>query len=291
MQTLTNSAQIDYQYNASGKIMNIGTKTNYVTTNISKFSINLLKTSNSNYYAPGDRVGYNIFISNNSNDIAYNVKIIDAISNFLNFIENSATITNKNGNISQMSKKNISFKNDVVSKSDKNINCIEFYLGNLEPNGTYIISYYASTLPTQEDLPESINTYAILCYCNKNKVSDKEITVKSNINSISKAYALLEAEKIVDKSTVYCGENLIYTILLKNKGNIDATNVRITDILPEKFKLEEINFIIADLSYSATYKIDENNILNIPADSKEIGLCIPANTSDNSIIIRGTVLE
>ena len=125
MQILTNSAQIDYQYNASGKTMNIGTKTNYVTTNISKDSINLLKTSNSNYYAPGERINYNIFIANSSDDNIYNVSVIDNLPNFLKFVENSATFTNKEGNVSKISQKNILFGNNNISKYDKNLNKIE----------------------------------------------------------------------------------------------------------------------------------------------------------------------
>ena len=291
MQILTNSAQIDYQYNASGKTMNIGTKTNYVTTNISKDSINLLKTSNSNYYAPGERINYNIFIANSSDDNIYNVSVIDNLPNFLKFVENSATFTNKEGNISKISQKNILFENNNISKYDKNLNKIEFVLGNLSPKDTAMISYSVMTPSAKETVPDIIETYANLSYSNKLKSSDSKIVVKSNINSITKAYALITAEKIVDKTTVFCGDKLQYTISLNNKGNIDATNVRITDILPNNFKLEEINFTIADLPYSATYKIDENNILSIPADINETGLCIPANTSDNSIVIKGEVVE
>lgn len=291
MQILTNSAQIDYQYNASGKIMNIGTKTNYVTTNISKSSINLLKTSNSNYYAPGERINYNIFIANSSNDNVYNVSVIDNLPDFLKFIENSAMITNKDGNTSQILKKNIIFDYGDIEKKDKNLNKVEFILGDLKPNDTVMISYSVTAPPAKEISPENIETYANLLYSNKPENLNVKITVKSNINCVTKAYALITAEKIVDKTTVFCGDKLKYTISLNNKGNIDATNVRITDILPNNFKLEEINFIIADLPYSATYKIDENNILNIPADISEPGLCIPANTSDNSIIIKGEVVE
>ena len=291
MQVLTNSAQIDYQYNASGKIMNIGTKTNYVTTNISKSSINLLKTSNSNYYAPGERINYNIFIANSSNDNVYNVSVIDNLPNFLKFIENSATITNKDGCTSQILKKNIISDYVDIEKKDKNLNKVEFILGDLKPNDTVMISYSVTAPPANEVSTENIETYANLLYSNKSENLNKKITVKSNINCVTKAYALITAEKIVDKTTVFCGDKLKYTISLNNKGNIDATNVRITDILPNNFKLENISFTIADLAYSATYKIDENNILNIPADISEPGLCIPANTSDNSIIIEGEVVE
>ena len=290
MDTITNNAQIKYQYNTSGKTVNSSTNTNYVTTNISKTNISLLKTSNVDYFAPGEKINYNIFIANSSNLPIFNVSIVDNIPNCLIFLENSATITNKKGEISQLTAKDIKISNEQTLNLTNN-KAIEFFLGNFANNETSMLSYTVQMPLLKENLPKSIDTYATLFYSNKSEETTTRNSINSNINSISKAFALLVAEKIVDKTTAFCGDKLIYTISIKNKGNIDATNVRITDILPNNFKLEDINFVISDLPYKASYNIDDNNTLNIPATSDEVGLCIPANTSDNSIIIKGYIKE
>ena len=290
MDTITNNAQIKYQYEASGKTMNIVTNTNYVTTNISKTNINLLKTSNIDYFAPGEKINYNIFIANSSNLPIFNVSIVDNIPKYLIFLDKSATVTNQKGEITPITYENIQFFNESTLKTNKNSKEIEFFLGTLSANETSMLSYAVQMPTLKETLPKSIDTYATLYYSNKETEVSKKNSVNSNINSINKAFALLVAEKIVDKTTAFCGDKLIYTISLKNKGNIDATNVRITDVLPKNFKLEDINFIISDLPYKSTFRVDENNILNIPEKEEDIGLCIPANTSDNSIIIKGYIM-
>ena len=289
MDTITNNAQINYQYKASGKTINIATNTNYVTTNISKTNINLLKTSNIDYFAPGEKISYNIFIANSSNFPIFNVSIVDNIPSYLVYSDNSATVTNKKGEVTCIKSENIKFFNESTLKTNKNNKEIEFFLGTLFANETNMLSYTVQMPILKENLPKSIDTYATLHYSNKNTENSTKNSVNSNINSINKAFALIIAEKIVDKATAFCGDKLIYTISLNNKGNIDATNVRITDVLPKNFKLNDINFIISDLPYKATFNIDENNVLHIPAKEEETGLCIPANTSDNSIIIKGYI--
>ncbi len=290
MQTLTNNAKIDYQYYTSGKTIKTTTQTNYVTTNISKTNINLLKTSTVNHFAPGEKIGYSIFIANNSSDPVYNVRVVDNLTDILTFVENSATITNKKGEFIQIDKDKLIINSSDFKKDAKNNSEIKFILDKIDPNETSVITYVVQVPYAEEGLPSSIDTFASLYYSNKKDQKNEIISVNSNINSINKAFALVTAEKLVDKMTAYCGDKLVYTILLKNKGNIDATNVRITDVLPNNFKLESINFVIADLQYKSTYYVDENNTLSIPAKSTDIGLCIPANTSDNSIIIRGSII-
>ena len=290
MQTLTNNAKIDYQYRALGKTIKAATQTNYVTTNISKISINLLKTSTINYFAPGEKIGYSIFISNNSSNPIYNVSVTDHINSKLNYLENSATITNKNGEFIPLISEKIIINSDNQAKESITSGKIEFILDDIDSNETAILSYVVQIPLKEENLPNSIDTYASLYYSTENNLKTEKSSVNSNINSISKAYAMLVAEKLVDKTNAFCGDKLAYTILIKNKGNIDASNVRITDTLPSNFKLEDITFIIADLTYKSTYSVNENNLLTIPANSTDIGLCIPANTSDNSIIIRGSII-
>ena len=59
-QTITNNAQIAYQYDALSQNVSLETQTNYVTTNIVQNCVNILVTSNKNHYAPNDTIIYNI---------------------------------------------------------------------------------------------------------------------------------------------------------------------------------------------------------------------------------------
>lgn len=292
-QTITNNAHIGYQYETSNKTVNVETQTNYVTTSITQNCVNILKTSNKDYFGPNDQITYNLFISNNSNSTIYNVELLESLNEFTNYIPKSSTITLSNGTTKKILESNNSLDScrpivGNIINDNENKNKFGFKLNNINPNENILISF-STKVENNDEIPESIASSATLYYSLK---SDKiqTLSVSSNTNIINKAYALLNVTKSVDKSVAICGDSITYTINLSNEGNINATNVHIKDTLPCNFKLKSINFLIADLPYNIDYNLDETNTLKIPAKDLDTSLCIPANSNDNVLKINGIII-
>lgn len=295
-QTITNNAQIEYQYEASNGTVSLETQTNYVTTNISQNHINILKTSNKDHFGPKEKITYNLFISNNSSSTIFNVEILESLSEFTNYIKNSSTITLSDGisspikeidNTNSAEGENLPIVGNIISSESESFNNFGFKLKNIAPNETVLISF-STDINEKDDLPESISNNATLYYSRdpENKI---KLSVKSNTNIINKAFAQLVATKSVDKTSAISGDTLTYTISINNQGNINANNVHIIDKLPSNFEVLSVDLVIADLPYKMGYRIDEDNTLTIPASENEQGFCIPANSDDNTITIRGTI--
>lgn len=291
---LTNNAQIDYQYETLGNIIDSETQTNYVTTNIIEPNLSILKTACRNYFGPGDKITYNLCISNNAFSTVYNVVVSEFLGNYFKYIEGSAVITYSNGTSipieesNDLNNENIPLVGNIVCENNTENPIFGFRLGHLAPNTNLMISFSVE-ISNNNDIPNSINSYSIAYYSLNESLTSPRFNVQSNEYIITKAFALLTASKSVDKGTAFCGDNLCYKIFLSNSGNIDAINVRICDPLPAEFRLNNVKFKIADLPYNISYNVDENNVLTIPASSSENGLCIPANTDDNCIFIYGTI--
>ena len=292
-QLLTNHAQIDYQYETSGTIVDSKTQTNSVTTTIIEPNLSILKTSCPNYFGPNSKITFNIYISNSALSTIYNVTIYESSQNYFSYIPGSAVITYSDGTVIPINESNnpednnIPLVGNIINESNIEKNSFGFKIGNLAPNTNIMISY--SVEVNNSDIPESITAYSTAYYSLTDSLSSLRFSVNSNEIILTKAFALITASKSVDKESAFCGDNLCYKILLSNTGNIDATNVRICDPLPNEFRLNNVKFKIADLPYNTSYNVDENNVLTIPAWNSDDGLCIPANTDDNCISIYGTI--
>lgn len=292
-QLLTNNAQIDYQYETLGNTIDSKTQTNCVTTSIIEPNLNILKTACPNYFGPGGKITFNIYISNNAISTVYNVTIYESPQNYFSYIPGSAVITYSDGTVISINESNDSENNttplvgQIINENNIEKNSFGFKIGNLAPNTNIMISY--SVEINNNDIPESITSYSIAYYSLTDSSSSPRFSTYSNEIALTKAFALITASKSVDKESAFCGDNLCYKILLSNIGNIDATNVRICDPLPNEFRLNNVKFKIADLPYNTSYNVDENNVLTIPACNSDDGLCIPANTDDNCISIYGTI--
>lgn len=293
-QTITNNAQIEYQYETVNNTISLETQTNYVTTNIVKNNITVLKTSSKDHFGPNDTIIYNLFISNNSSSSIHNIEIAETLSEFIKYIPNSSNITLSDGITTQITDSND--PNDIerpivgyIIDNDKTAldNAFGFKINSIEPNSTTLISFSVK-VSNNKILPESISSSSILSY-SSSKDNISRTVVESNTVTLNKAYALLNAVKSVDKTTAFSGDSLTYTITLSNQGNVNALNVHITDSLPNNFELSSVDLVIADLPYKIGYRVDENNTLTVPASTCEPGFCVPANSDDSVLTIKGII--
>lgn len=280
----SNYATINYQ-NSNNGTNTYETETDKSFIKISEPSVVILKTSNSTFFAPDDEIVYNLIISNNSLSPIFNITLSDSTSQFMSYVENSIKITYSNGVSYSLDDKSIS---DNISFND-NSSQFDLKITSLGANETIMVSF---TSKVKDDISEidSISTSANLSYSFNELSNSNKITICSNTHVLNKAFALINASITADKSTVSSGEYLSYTINIKNSGNVAASNVRITDRLPNNFKVKDVTTKIADLPYSISFNVDEDNVLTIPSKNDECGICIPANTDDNSILIEGTIV-
>lgn len=292
---LTNTAQIDYQYEVGGSLACADVQTNAVTTSVVEPNLSALKTVSKSTYAPGERISYSIFVSNNSNSTAYDVTIKDCLSQYFTLVPCSVNIAYTDGTCSLIPES--SDPNSAVRPTYGNIilgNCTNvcphfgFKVGNIAPNENIMISFSVDISDTN-CTADCIENFASIFYSNSACDCTPCSMVKTNVTTITKAYALLTATKIVDKPTVCHGDNLCYRIIINNLGNVDATNVRITDVLPSNFALRDVRFHIAKSPGCVTYAVEEENTLCVPASSSEAGFTVPANSCDNYIAISGVI--
>lgn len=292
-QAITNNATIEYQYETANNTVSLETRTNYVTTNITQNCINVLKTSNKDHFGPNEKITYNLFISNNSNSTIYNVEILESLSEFTEYIQNSSSITLSNGETIPIKDANNTTSNElptvgyIIEENASSKNVFGFKLNNIGSNETILVSF-STQIKENDNLSETISNSATLYY-KSTPESTSRLSIRSNTNTINKAYALLSAVKSVDKSNAFCGDPLVYTIKISNHGNVNATNVHIVDQLPANFELTNVDLVIADLPYKIGYRVDENNTLTIPSSENEKGFCIPATSDDNILTISGVV--
>ena len=103
-------------------------------------------------------------------------------------------------------------------------------------------------------------------------------------------FAQIDIIKSVDKATVSSGDTLTYTFTIENSGNIPATNVVITDSLPEGFAITSIVSESEGVTtvYDATdYTVSADNTLTLPVGTKTI--TVPARDESGNGIVTVTV--
>ena len=136
----------------------------------------------------------------------------------------------------------------------------------------YVVSV-SSTIPS--DINEIVNqvevsAYPCGCDCNGNSERINESSELS-IPKCQEAEVLIT--KAVSNDSICCDEEIDYFITLTNVGNIDATNVVVTDSLPENFTIMEIHKENNGNHYkydASEYDVDETNLLTLPNETGTI---------------------
>ncbi|MGL4849715.1 MAG: DUF7507 domain-containing protein, partial [Clostridium sp.] len=202
--------------------------TNIVTTTINNGEINpntggLVKTVDKRYAKPGEELTYTIKVKNTGNIKVNNVIVTDTPPDYTSFINGSILV-------------------DGVLRSGDNI-ISGISLGTLNVNEERVVSYRVvinSTFKGTEIKNKAKVNYSYTVDPTKPNGVSKEAesnTVLTNVNYADISYLTGGASKAVDKVYTDLHEELLYTITLKNKGNVDATNVVVKDTIPKNTSL------------------------------------------------------
>lgn len=275
---INNQANITYQYNSS-----TGNATSNIveTTVLDLYGITANKTALQQTFKPGENITYITTIKNSGSANLYNVTLQDDLGN------NNLTILNNSIYI---------YKNEELQTIDPSGTFIEIP-GILTP-GEQVLVIYIATVNNDIDstIDEITNTQMITA--RGGGVTGPLITVTPNPTAtiIRANYAQLTIMKTTDKETIMSGDNLTYTFTITNTGNTEATNVILTDYLPEGFV---INSIISETNGTITtynptdYTFDPTTrLLTLPNNTGN-RITVPAATMENpgttTVTIAGTV--
>lgn len=228
--TVYNHATTTYSYyiNPNNPIITTQSTSNTVTTMINVGSLTATKSVSKAYATIGDVLTYTVSIVNTGNVLASNVNFRDVIPAGLTFVSGSVII---NGT-------------SYLSYDPY----ASFSLGNIAAGATVIVSFNITviTLPNPSLVSNTANiTFSY--YVNPSgsvivaQVNSNTVTTQINVGSIT-------LTKTVDKAYATMGDVITYTAVIKNTGNVDATNVIFTDSLQSDITFNEGSVIVGGQS-------------------------------------------
>ncbi|MEW4282301.1 DUF7507 domain-containing protein [Priestia koreensis] len=211
---ITNTALTNYTYQLQpgGPVIQDSQPTNAITTNIEVVSLNFTKSANEDTEFVGDTITYTFQITNNGTVPATNVLFSDAIQAGTSFTPNSVII-------------------DGVPQPGLDPT-VGFSLGTIAVGATVTLSFdvVADEIPAINPVSNrgEINYNVVINPdqppLNRNELSNETLVTIEN--------AVLDSEKSVSSAYALVGDILTYTIVLRNTGTLDLTNVLFTDTDP-----------------------------------------------------------
>lgn len=210
MSTITNESNLEYQYkiDPNGNSQTKNLQSNIVTTNLITPNLSMVKTVDKTYATIGDILNYTVNLTNNGNILLSNINFKDVLPSGATFVSGSVKVDN-------------------VSQPTYDITT-GFNLGSMILLGTKTVTFQAevTSLPTPNTIINKATTtfnYLIVSIITGNSQSNT-VTTTVNVTNLS----IVKSANVTD---VEVGDELIYTIVITNNGNIDATNINFQDTL------------------------------------------------------------
>ena len=279
METISNQAHVTFSY---GNLDTTKTNnSNIVISSIKdRFSLSVEKTSTTNCFRAGEIISYMVTVKNTGCGCLSNFTLTESLNeDYVSYVEGSGKLF-MNGSMATLDPSDLSPLTFLVS-------------GNIERDESFIFQY---NVMVNSDISPEVNEitnrvevrgYPCGCTCNENN-NCVEGEAEHTIPKCEFAEVLIT--KSVCNDNVCCGEELDYLITLTNTGNVDATNVVVTDSLPANFTVMEIHKENNGVHYkydASEYDIDDANLLTLPNETGAI-IEVPALAPgvDNTTRIR-----
>ncbi|MGL5152441.1 MAG: hypothetical protein ACRC7N_17935, partial [Clostridium sp.] len=222
---IPNTALVKYAYtvNPTGAATNKSALTNIVQTTVLTAIINnnstgsLIKSVDYSYQSVGTTLTYTITMKNNGNTAANNVLFYDTIPTDTTYVTGSASV------------------NGSPATGDPTAGV---QVGTIAPGATSTVVFKVTinTIPSPNPIPNqgNVNYNYTVDPINGTTASQNNYT---NIVSTTVAQAhIMPGDggflKSVDKGNASIGDVVTYTLVLKNTGNVAATNVTVKDTIP-----------------------------------------------------------
>ncbi|MGL5329539.1 MAG: beta strand repeat-containing protein, partial [Peptostreptococcaceae bacterium] len=245
---IPNEGIVNYSYTVDPStpvIKNNGKISNTVNTLVNNANLdNVTKKVDKDFAIVGDVITYTIVIPNTGNVTANNVVLIDTIPNDTTFVINSVTIDGVN-------------QPGAIVRPPGGLN-----IGSIGPGQVSTVTFKVTvnTIPNPNPIPNfaNVNFSYVVDPSTPITVTDSAgtNTVNTQVNT-----AMLNTTKSVSQSNAFIGNTLIYTIVIKNNGNVDANNIFFVDTIPN-------GTIFVNNSFSV-------NGTNIPGANPSTGVTLP----------------
>ena len=267
MAEVTNLASVTYSY--TGARSPSDADSNVLVTNVlSQTSLSVTKTPLGDTYIPGDNHSFAIRVENTGTVSVDNVVIQDNLGELttgddtitlMNYIPGSG-LYSLNGS-------------EFAEVEPTNLDPITIAVPTLAPGDIYVFLYTAETV-AGTTATEITNTATVSGDSNGTPVS-----ASTTATITEGTYANITVQKFGSDTNIAALEDFSYTLILTNSGNTAATDITVTDALPENFSLESVTFTD---SAGTTTTLDTSDYtltgttLTIPSASSALDLTIPA---------------
>ena len=278
---LNNAATLTYNSGASTS----SAASNVVATSLlDSYSITSAKYSANDSFRPGENITYLVTVTNTGTEPVFAVQITDDLGSGtpapLSYVADSALVID-GGAVTQ-----------VVPTS---VSPLVIVLPDALASGESVnVLYVAQVSSVIADSVQAI-TNTVQTSARQGSAAGEVIDAEPASVTINREdYAQINITKSVDKAVVASGDTLTYTFTIENSGNIEATNVVITDTLPAEFTItaisSETNGVVT--VYGATdYTVSADNTLVLPVGTATI--TVPPRTDAGNgittVTVEGTV--
>ena len=280
METISNQAHVSFSYGNS-EIVKTNNSNIVNTTMKDTYSIVVEKTSTTECFRAGEIISYTVHVKNDGCGCLGRFVVSDNLGgeDRTSYVEGSARVF-IGGSMSEI--------------TPTGLDPLTFDIdGRLEREGEFVLQYNVLVNENiSSDITEitnevSIRAYPCDCGCNSNE----DCVEGTSSYTISKCeFAEVLITKASSNDNLCCGEELDYMITLTNIGNVDATNVVVTDSLPTGFTLTEVHSENNGVHYkydASEYDVSDANLLTLP-NATGTAIYVPAIAPgvDNTTRIR-----
>lgn len=278
METITNQASVSFSY--EGSTTSRTNNSNIVTHVVrDEYGIIVDKTSSSDSFRAGQTITYFIRVTNNGCGCLGTFEISDNLSGGVNttYIDGSARL----------------FMNGAVSViTPTGTNPLSFRITERlgQDNSLFIVYNALVSENISEEVLEITNTTNVTAYPCGCSTTEESVTGEDSHTIPRSEFAEVVITKYSNSDSLCCGDEIDYYITLTNTGTIDATDVVVTDQLPESFVTTDIYMDSNDVHYRfnpSEYTISPTNLLTLPNDTGR-AILVPAIAPgiENTTLIR-----
>ena len=274
---LNNSATLTYN---SGENSGSAASNVVSTSLLDSYSITAQKFTANDSWRPGENITYLVTVKNTGTQPVFAVQITDNLGGGtdapLNYVLNSALVIDEDG-VTQIVPTAVSPLTIVLPDA-------------LQSSESVTVLYVAQVDSVIADDVQSI-TNTVAATARQGSAAGEIVEAEPVSVTIDREdFAQIDVTKAVDKAVIASGDTLTYTFTIENSGNIEATNVVITDTLPAGFAITEIssetNAVVT--VYDATdYTIDADNTLTLPVGG--VTITVPPRTDAGNGVTTVTV--
>ena len=209
-------------------------------------SYDVSKTVDKTTANPGDTINYTINVKNTGNINLTNVKVNDQLPAY--YSSANETISSQNGHTGSI------VKGGSVTFSKLNVG----------ETATIKISYKIKD-KDQLDCGTTTITNKVTSSTDQDQTEDDNSNNQATTTVNRVCTPGYDVIKTVDKTTAKPGDTIKYTITAKNNGNIDLTNVKITDKLPAVYQKASEQVTAPSTVTGSIVKDGEVTIAKLPA--------------------------